>query len=155
VLPLQNALATLTGTGAGLVTLLIAGFFCFVGFWFEMRHHHGARRARGHVYGTITGISAVMVLLNGARLLKDAATSPGKTATALAQSVNRVSSGHAAHAMTARRALEIVGVALAALAAVLVMAAKRDPKPKNQGQNGGPRAIAAGPPALPSGRRGN
>lgn len=154
VLPWQDALATLTGTGEGQIAVLAVAFFAALGFWYEMRHHHEHKRARAHVYGVITGTSLVTLILNGARLLHEAATSPRSTARALAQSVNRVSSGHAAHAMTQRHALEIVGIALAVLAAVLVLAGKRERGGrKGPGSaNSGPRAITAGPRAIPSGK---
>jgi hypothetical protein len=155
VLPWQNALATLAGTGAGLIVMLAVALFAALGFWLEIRHHHASKRARAHVYAVIAGSSLVMLILNGARLLREAARSPRSTVRALSQSVHRVSSGHAAHSMTTKSALEIVAAVLVALALVLVLVGKHEPKANRKGSGSGNRqqpAITTGQRALPAGK---
>src|SRR5215472_8222351 len=72
VIPWQQALATLTDSGAGLVGLLIVALFAAGGVWWESAHQHRERRLRAHVYAVAAGISVLVLIGNSARLLSEA-----------------------------------------------------------------------------------
>lgn len=148
VIPWQDALARLTASGTGIVVALVVGLFAAAGFVYEIAHKHKDRRLRSHLYAWVAGSASIALVAQSARLFAEAARSPGKTASALSQSVRSISTGHAAHATSTHQAVVIVAFAVAAGLGLLAFISKLTPAAKTPGR-AAPRAITAGRPALP------
>src|SRR5215469_4943179 len=98
ITPWFDALARLTTSGAGSVGLLVAALATGAGTAYELRIRRRHARVHSHVTAALFAVSIVMVAGSAGRLLSEAAQSPARTGTALAQSVGSIRSGAAAHA---------------------------------------------------------
>jgi drug/metabolite transporter (DMT)-like permease len=145
VTPWYNALARLTSTGTGTVVLLIVVIFAVLGTWYEMTHKRRERRTATHILPVAIGTALVMLIGNSARLLREAARSPGRTATALAQSVRGIRSGHAAHAVSQHQSLLFLAVAIGIAVAMVVLGGRHERR--RGGSARSPLAIAGRPAA--------
>jgi hypothetical protein len=143
VVPWTDALASLTSSGTGLAVLVIVMIVSGFGFWFEAIRKHMHHRIRTPVLAITFGTALVLTIGNAARLVKEAATSPGKTTAALAHAESQIRSGHAAALMPHQQALTYLAIAAGVVILLIVLAARME---KGKG------ASRGGMPALPPGR---
>jgi hypothetical protein len=157
VIPFQDALAGLTSTGTGLVVLVVVFLLAVAATAYELRHKRKDKRLYAHACAGVAFIAMVMIIGNGVRLLSEAARSPARSATALAQSVHGIQSGAAAHAQSSHQSMADVGLAIAALAVLVVLGRRHERKrsaPASRGQlaiTGGRPGAGGTPPPLPRG----
>jgi hypothetical protein len=147
IVPLQDALARLTGNGPGLVVLVVVALLFGFATVFELRNKRKDARHLAHICAGVTAVASVMVIANSARLLSEAARSPARAGAALSQSVHAIRSGQAASAVNSHQSLVDLGLAVVALAVLVVLARRHE---KKTPAKRAPLAITSGRP--PSGR---
>ena len=149
VVPWLEALASLTASGTGITVLILVDIVSGFGAWYEAVCKHMHHRIRTPVLMVAFGTAVVLTIGSASRLLREAATSPGKSSAAVGRAISQIQSGHAAHAVPSHHALMILLLACAALVLLIVMAHRME---KGSSKSAGPAAIRGGRPA-PSGRR--
>jgi hypothetical protein len=152
VVPWLDALAALTASGTGSVVLLVIDFVAGTGFVFEVLMKHQHHRLRTPVLTIAFGTSLVVTIGTAARLLREAARSPGKTTAALSQSVTQIRDGQAAHAMDGHQALVILVIAAAVLVLLIAgahrMEKRTGPARSIPGRGNASRRTGGGRPML-------